>query len=258
MEFRNSDTGEVALTIDQALERFCDRKQDCDYCELREPVQQYKGTRHPCHEYARANQHEAARLMGYEVVEDDSCKSCTHYKGESICGLHSLNVEIDPDDKCVAWEKKEANMDKPLKDWTLGECQEYCVKQMFKAAEISGVKQDTLTKRKRSGWRDKKTLETPVPGNKQVDISLVPVSLISGVRAVRLFGLQKYHDPDNWKQVEPERYHQAMLRHILAAWNDPYKIDPESGLPHIAHVATNIAFLLEMKEEKKWQAAQNE
>ena len=70
MEFRNSATGDVALTIDQALERFCDRKQDCDYCELREPVQQYKGTRHPCHEYARANQHEAARLMGYEVVEE--------------------------------------------------------------------------------------------------------------------------------------------------------------------------------------------
>lgn len=81
--------------------------------------------------------------------------------------------------------------------------------------------------------------------------SLCPVSLIEAVTAVRMFGLQKYHDPDNWKQVELERYHQAMLRHILAAWNDPYKIDPESGLPHIAHVATNIAFLLEMKEEKK-------
>ena len=49
MEFRNSDTGEVALTIDQALEQFCDSKQDCDYCELQEPVQQYKGTGYPCH-----------------------------------------------------------------------------------------------------------------------------------------------------------------------------------------------------------------
>ena len=81
--------------------------------------------------------------------------------------------------------------------------------------------------------------------------SYVPVALIEGVMAVREYGNAKYHDPDNWKQVEPERYHQAMLRHILAAWNDPYKIDPESGLPHIAHVATNIAFLLEMEEEKK-------
>ena len=80
--------------------------------------------------------------------------------------------------------------------------------------------------------------------------SLCPVSLIEAVTAVRMFGPQKYHDPDNWKQVEPERYHQAMLRHILAAWNDPYKIDPESGLPHIAHVACNIAFLLEMKKEE--------
>ena len=81
--------------------------------------------------------------------------------------------------------------------------------------------------------------------------SYVPVALIEGVMAVREIGTKKYGDPDNWKQVEPERYHQAMLRHILAAWNDPYKIDPESGLPHIAHVETNIAFLLEMKEERK-------
>lgn len=70
MKFR-SKTGEVALTIEQALEQFCDSKKDCDYCELREPVQQYAGTKRPCHEYVRANPHEAARLMGYEVVEDE-------------------------------------------------------------------------------------------------------------------------------------------------------------------------------------------
>ena len=79
--------------------------------------------------------------------------------------------------------------------------------------------------------------------------SYVPVALIEGVMAVREMGTKKYGDPDNWKQVEPERYHQAMLRHILAAWNDPYKIDPESGLPHIAHVATNIGFLLGRKKK---------
>ena len=81
--------------------------------------------------------------------------------------------------------------------------------------------------------------------------SLCPVSLIEAVTAVRMYGTQKYGDPDNWKQVEPDRYHQAMLRHILAAWNDPYRIDPESGLPHIAHVATNIAFLLEVRYGEK-------
>ena len=81
--------------------------------------------------------------------------------------------------------------------------------------------------------------------------SLCPVSLIEAVTAVRMYGTQKYGDPDNWKTVDPGRYHQAMLRHILAAWNDPYKIDPESGLLHIQHVACNIAFLLEMKKEEE-------
>lgn len=30
--------------------------------------------------------------------------------------------------------------------------------------------------------------------------SLCPVSLIEAVTAVRMFGLQKYHDPNNWKK----------------------------------------------------------
>ena len=99
MKFR-SKTGKVVLTIDEALEQFCDSKEDCDYCEIREPVQQYKGTKRPCHEYTRANPYEAARLMGYEVVEDE----------------HVGNSE----------QLEEANMDKPLKEWTLGELKEWC------------------------------------------------------------------------------------------------------------------------------------
>lgn len=79
--------------------------------------------------------------------------------------------------------------------------------------------------------------------------SWVPVALIEGVMAVREHGNQKYGDPDNWRQVEPERYHQALLRHILAIWEDPYAVDPESGLLHLEHICCNAAFLLEMHKE---------
>lgn len=88
MKFR-SKTGEIALTIDQALERFCDSQKDCDYCKLREPIKQYKGTKRPCHEYARAHPNEAARLMGYEAVEDEP----EYYKFE----IRLCDTKIDRD-----------------------------------------------------------------------------------------------------------------------------------------------------------------
>ena len=81
--------------------------------------------------------------------------------------------------------------------------------------------------------------------------SYVPVEIIEAVMRVREYGNQKYHDPDNWRTVEPERYHEALLRHVLRAWVNPYAVDPESGLMHIEHVATNIAFLLAMKNKEE-------
>lgn len=79
--------------------------------------------------------------------------------------------------------------------------------------------------------------------------SYVPVEIIEAVMRVREYGNAKYHDSDNWRTVEPERYHDALLRHILRAWNDPYAVDPESGLLHLEHAACNIAFLLALKPE---------
>lgn len=169
MKFR-SKTGEVALTIEQALEQFCDSKKDCDYCELREPVQQYKGTKRPCHEYARANPHEAARLMGYEVVEDEpvsDCNglnegtNCTPVKGEANTAnaVEGMCCDCAHGGPCCSWDenedcqhrkkdgtcwvpytKEEANMDKPLKDWTFSEVQEYCKKQRNTSERCSSCK----------------------------------------------------------------------------------------------------------------------
>jgi hypothetical protein len=72
--------------------------------------------------------------------------------------------------------------------------------------------------------------------------TLVPPELIEAVARVRQFGVEKYGDTDSWKQVEPERYRDAMYRHLLAYIADPASVDAESGLPHLWHLACNAAF----------------
>ena len=76
--------------------------------------------------------------------------------------------------------------------------------------------------------------------------SLVPVSLIEAVTAIRMYGSQKYGDPENWRKVEPQRYRDALYRHWLAYLKGE-KCDQESGLPHLWHLACNAAFLIEME-----------
>ena len=60
----------------------------------------------------------------------------------------------------------------------------------------------------------------------------------------------KYHDPDNWRQVDVDRYRNALMRHVLRYIQDPDGVDDETGLPHLYHVATNVAFLCELEKEK--------
>ena len=63
---------------------------------------------------------EAARLMGYEVVDKHTP---THEK------THADAIE----NACVHLE--ETNMDKPLKEWTLGEAKEYCTSRNGNCAD---------------------------------------------------------------------------------------------------------------------------
>lgn len=75
----------------------------------------------------------------------------------------------------------------------------------------------------------------------KVRTELFPLSVLENVSAVLTFGAQKY-EANNWKKVDPERYKGALLRH-LAAIERGETIDPDSGLPHIDHVACNAVFL---------------
>jgi hypothetical protein len=79
-------------------------------------------------------------------------------------------------------------------------------------------------------------------------LTLVPRKIIFDVAKIREYGVKKYHDPDNWKTVEPERYRDAAFRHFMAYLDDPNGVDEESGLPHLWHLACNIAFLCEMED----------
>lgn len=82
-------------------------------------------------------------------------------------------------------------------------------------------------------------------------LTLVPRRIIHDICAIRMYGNKKYPEggPDNWKQVEIERYRNAAYRHFLAYLDDPQGKDKESGFPHLWHLACNIAFLCEMEKE---------
>lgn len=80
-------------------------------------------------------------------------------------------------------------------------------------------------------------------------LSLVPGILIRACAVVRMYGCWKYPEggPDNWRQVEIERFRDAMYRHWVAYIENPKSVDPESGLPHLYHCICNLAFLAEME-----------
>lgn len=78
-------------------------------------------------------------------------------------------------------------------------------------------------------------------------LSRVPPEINWAIERVREYGCRKYPE-DSWKDVETQRYWEAVLRHTLAAWKDYRAVDPESGLPHIWHIACNLAFIIELEK----------
>lgn len=85
----------------------------------------------------------------------------------------------------------------------------------------------------------------------KLQLTLVPREIIRDIARVRMYGVAKYTDPDNWRKVEAERYRDALMRHMLDYLDDPDGVDAESGLSHLAHIACNVAFLCELKKEKE-------
>lgn len=78
---------------------------------------------------------------------------------------------------------------------------------------------------------------------------LIPPSATKALAEVLTFGARKYK-PNNWRNVPQEelnRYVAAAMRHFEAHRSGEY-FDADSGLPHLAHCLTNIAFLIDLDE----------
>lgn len=56
-------------SMDEANNEFCERQTSCNTCPLDDPSHKKENT--SCVDWCNEHPHEAARLMGYEVVEDD-------------------------------------------------------------------------------------------------------------------------------------------------------------------------------------------
>lgn len=80
-------------------------------------------------------------------------------------------------------------------------------------------------------------------------LTLVPRQIIFDIASVREYGLKKYGEKESWKRVEIERYRDSAFRHFMAYLDNPQGMDEESGLPHLSHLACNIAFLCELEKE---------
>ena len=76
--------------------------------------------------------------------------------------------------------------------------------------------------------------------------NLIPPFALKELAKVLTYGAKKYK-PNNWRKIDnPDRYIDALYRH-LEAWRAGEEIDKESGLLHLSHALTNIVFLLELK-----------
>lgn len=82
-------------------------------------------------------------------------------------------------------------------------------------------------------------------------MGLIPHEAMVGLAQVLTFGASKY-SPNGWQTVPnaKSRYEDAALRHFYA-YKAGELVDPESGLSHLKHALTNLAFLVYFEENKE-------
>ena len=218
-----SPDGKVFDNAYNALAYYCDIiKHCCNNCFIGKHIDNVSDE-YMCNAWVAKHAEEAARLMGYEIIEDEKKEiepdECEQNRGEVENCTDCIHNKV-----CALWCAKECQNAASFQ--TEG-CDYFEPRQVCVAIGEQEAKAD-------SG--------KPRP-------SLVQPALIRADMGVREYGCQKYHKPDNWRNVEASRYWDALLRHVLEAWDDWQAVDLESGLPHLHHIICNAGFLAQYMED---------
>ena len=104
-------------------------------------------------------------------------------------------------------------------------------------------------------YREEPTSEPEPKADKgKPRLTLVPLQILWDIAEVRRYGVEvKYPETgvDGWRGIGEQRIRDALFRHVVRYMQDPDGLDEESGLPHLYHVATNVAFLCELFDKKE-------
>lgn len=100
MKFKSLRTGRIYQNMRVAMDAKCDG--NCDGCCISERVSDYVASKNPCLDYCLDNPVEAARLMGYDLVEDrpsDTAQTLHHIcevygRDEILCQTAEESVEL--------------------------------------------------------------------------------------------------------------------------------------------------------------------
>jgi hypothetical protein len=90
-----------------------------------------------------------------------------------------------------------------------------------------------------------------VMDNPKLPLQLIPPALLKETAEVLQFGASKYA-PNNWMRgMSWTTVYGALMRHQMA-WFMGEELDPESGLPHMAHAACCLAFLSHFRNNPEY------
>ena len=247
MKFRNKKTGEVFPTITEAWTAFmCPGP--CGDCNLQRGSTCEK-------EWIEAHPNEAARLMGYEVVEEDghftkderkAYQDMLNRAGKPTgVKIEDLMQDCDQSQKSrnsVA-KKEEANMDKPHKNYAFV----YCGGPIEPGTGGSGVYQQA-----KADQGKPLSSEAPVTTNDQggqqharpYRSEWLPPRAMLALSHVRWESeaLHGYSE-ENYKLI-PEKEHVGRALTHLFAW-----LAGDESNDHLSHALCRIAFAVEMEKD---------